>query len=182
MIEYKAGDIFAEDAEALVNAVNCVGVMGRGVALQFKRAFPENFRMYEAACRQGEVQPGNMFVFETGQFTNPRYIINFPTKRHWRDKSRQPDIDAGLASLLSEVRARDIRSIAMPALGSGLGGLPWPDVRSSIERALGVLQDVEIVVFEPRETPGAEEVITSREAPKMTEADPTRSPPSEGGD
>ena len=102
MIQYKIGDVLAEDAEALVNTVNCVGVMGRGIALQFKRAFPENFKAYVAACKRNEVQPGRMFVFETGHVTNPRYIINFPTKRHWRGKSRIEDIDAGLDALVAE--------------------------------------------------------------------------------
>jgi O-acetyl-ADP-ribose deacetylase (regulator of RNase III) len=97
MIEYKAGNILKEDAEALVNPVNCVGIMGRGLALQFKKEFPRNFTSYAAACKRNEVQPGRMFVFETGQLTNPRYIINFPTKRHWRGKSRMEDIEAGLA-------------------------------------------------------------------------------------
>ena len=96
MIEFKTGDILAEDAEALVNTVNCVGFMGRGIALQFKNVWPENFKAYAAACRRQEVQPGRMFVFETGRLTNPRYIINFPTKRHWRGKSRMEDIEAGL--------------------------------------------------------------------------------------
>ena len=96
MIEYKTGDILAEDAEALINTVNCVGIMGRGIALQFKKAFPDNFKAYEVACKREEVQPGRMFVFETNQLTNPRYIINFATKRHWRGKSRIKDIDAGL--------------------------------------------------------------------------------------
>ena len=168
MIEYKTGDIIAEDAEALVNTVNCVGVMGRGVALKFKNAFPENFKAYAAACKMGEIQPGRMFVFETGQLTNPRYIINFPTKRHWRGKSRISDIDAGLEALVSDIRARGIRSVAIPPLGSGLGGLQWSDVRRQIERALNVLQDVRIVVFEPREAPDAKEFVTSREVPNMT--------------
>ena len=122
MIEYKRGDILAEDAEALVNTVNTVGVMGGGIALQFKKAFPANFKAYAATCKRGDVQPGRMFVFETGQLTNPRYIINFPTKRHWRGKSRMEDIDAGLEALVKEVRDRGIRSIAIPPLGSGLGG------------------------------------------------------------
>ena len=92
MIEHKTGDIFAEDVEALVNSVNCVGIMGRGIALQFKKAFPKNFKAYADACKLNEVQPGRMFVFETGELANPRYIINFPTKRHWRGKSRMEDI------------------------------------------------------------------------------------------
>ena len=105
MIEFKKGDIFAEDAEALVNTVNCVGVMGRGVALQFKKAFPENFDAYARACDRKEVRPGRMFVFETGELANPRYIINFPTKRHWRRKSRIEDIDAGLKALVAAIRS-----------------------------------------------------------------------------
>src|SRR5438094_1382872 len=136
MIKYKKGDILQEDAEALVNTVNCVGVMGRGIALQFKNAFPENFKAYAAACKQGEVEPGRMFVFETGQLTPQRYIINFPTKRHWRGKSRLEDIEAGLAALAKLIRSKPIRSIALPPLGSGLGGLEWATVRPRIEAAL----------------------------------------------
>ena len=118
MIRFTTGDILAEDAEALINTVNCVGVMGRGIALQFKKAFPENFRVYADACARGEIQPGRMFVFETRQLTNPRFIINFPTKRHWRGNSRIEDIDAGLKDLVTVIRERKIRSIAVPPLGS----------------------------------------------------------------
>jgi len=96
MIEIMRGNILAADAEALVNTINCVGVMGKGIALQFKKAFPENFKAYAAACRREEVKPGRMFVFEIGQMFNPRFIINFPTKRHWRGKSRYKDISSGL--------------------------------------------------------------------------------------
>ena len=103
MIHYKIGDILHADSEALVNTVNCVGIMGRGIALLFKQAFPENFKAYAAACARDEVQPGRMFVFETGLMTNPKYIINFPTKRHWRGKSRIEDIEAGLQSLHAAV-------------------------------------------------------------------------------
>ena len=88
MIRFKTGDILAEDVEALVNPVNCVGVMGRGVARQFRKGFPENFRAYAKACRQGEVRPDRLFVFEVGALTNPRYVVNFPTRRHWRGRSR----------------------------------------------------------------------------------------------
>src|SRR3977135_3618617 len=114
MIEYRTGDILQADAEALVNTVNFVGIMGRGLALPFKIAYPENFEAYEAACAREEVQPGRMFVFETGQLTNPKYIINFPTKRHWRGNSRIEDIESGLKALAQEIRARHIRSIATP--------------------------------------------------------------------
>ena len=149
MIEYRTGNILEADAEALVNSVNCIGFMGRGIALQFKKAWPENFKAYAMACRRGEVQPGKMFVFETGSLTNPRYIINFPTKRHWRGKSRIEDIEAGLRALVDEIRGRGIRSIAVPPLGSGLGGLEWSEVRVRIEQALGDLPGVHVIVFEP---------------------------------
>jgi O-acetyl-ADP-ribose deacetylase (regulator of RNase III) len=168
MIELKMGDILAEDAEALVNTVNCVGIMGRGVALQFKQAFPENFKAYERACKMGEVEPGRMFVFDTGQLTHPRYIINFPTKRHWRGRSRIEDIQTGLDALVAEVRRRGIRSIALPPLGAGLGGLPWADVRSRIERAFLALPDVHAVVFEPTPTSETAPVPKARKIPSMT--------------
>src|SRR6266700_7180832 len=149
MIDYKHGDILAEDAEALVNTVNCVGIMGRGIALQFKNAFPENFKSYVAACERNEVQLGRMLIFKTGRLTNPKYIINFPTKRHWRGKSRIEDIDAGLVALANEIRSRNIHSIAIPPLGSGLGGLDWSNVRPRIEKCLRELDDVKVVIFGP---------------------------------
>lgn len=165
MIRYTTGDILRADAEAIVNTVNCVGIMGRGIALQFKNAFPVNFKAYEAACKRDEVQPGKMFVFETHTLTNPKYIINFPTKRHWRGKSRMEDIDSGLVALAEEIRQRGIRSIAIPPLGSGLGGLNWGDVRPRIEVALRDLPDLDVIVFEPNNTP----VTTkSREVPTMS--------------
>ena len=167
MIEYKTGDIIAEDAEALVNTVNCVGVMGRGIALQFKKAFPENFKSYAAACKRNEVQPGRMFVFETGQMY-PRYIINFPTKRHWRGKSRMEDIDAGLTALAKEIRARNIQSIALPPLGSGLGGLAWSKVRPRIESMLRGFNDLKVVLFEPGGGPLDKRINHSSAVPKMT--------------
>jgi O-acetyl-ADP-ribose deacetylase (regulator of RNase III) len=167
MIEYQTGNILGADTEALVNTVNCVGIMGRGIALQFKNAYPENFKAYEAACARNEVQPGRMFVFETGYLTNPKYIINFPTKRHWRGKSRIEDIEAGLKALTEEIRARRIRSIALPPLGSGLGGLDWSDVRRRIEMSLRDLDDLRAIVFEPHATPEGR-VTRQREVPSMT--------------
>ena len=169
MIEYKTGDVLSEKAEALVNTVNCVGVMGRGVALQFKKAFPDNFKAYAKACKADEVRPGRMFVFETNRLDNPRYIINFPTKRHWRGKSRIADIESGLVALAGEIRERGIRSIALPPLGSGLGGLEWAEVRSRIEAALGELAAaVSIVVFEPDGPPDASVMARLTEVPAMT--------------
>ena len=168
MIRFKTGDILAEDAEALVNTVNCVGVMGRGIALQFKKAFPDNFHVYADACARGGVRPGRMFVFETGALTNPRYIINFPTKRHWRGNSRIEDIDAGLKDLVTVIRERDIRSIAVPPLGAGLGGLEWSEVHPRIEKALRGFNDLDVVVFEPRGAPAAERMVQGQDVPKMT--------------
>jgi len=168
MIEYKKGDILREDVEALVNTVNCVGIMGRGIALQFKNAYPENFKAYVAACNRDEVQPGRMFVYETGRLTNPRFIINFPTKRHWRGKSRIEDIDAGLEALANEIRSRNIRSIAIPPLGSGLGGLDWSKVRPRIEKTLRRFNDVRFVIFEPSAAAEDARFNRSTNVPKMT--------------
>lgn len=168
MIRYKTGNMIIENVEALVNTVNCVGIMGRGIALQFKNAFPENFKSYADACKRNEVQPGRMFVFKTGQLTNPHYIINFPTKRHWRGKSRIEDISAGLIALAEVIRSLDIRSIAIPPLGSGLGGLNWSDVRPRIEATLKEFSDLNVVIFEPRDASEDIRVNRSSEVPTMT--------------
>lgn len=168
MIEYTSGDILRCEADALVNTVNCVGVMGRGIALQFKNAYPDNFKAYQAACKRDAVQPGRMHVFETGQLTPPRFIINFPTKRHWRGKSRIEDIEAGLVDLVKVIRDKSIRSIAIPPLGAGLGGLYWNEVRPLIEHALAELADVRVLVFEPKGAPANDKMAHAREVPKMT--------------
>ena len=168
MIELTTGDILKDDSEAIVNTVNCVGIMGRGIALQFKNAWPENFKAYRLACKREEVQPGRMFVFDTEQLTSPRYIINFPTKRHWRGKSRMQDIDSGLSALVAEIQQRGIRSIAIPPLGSGLGGLQWRDVLPRIEDAMQALPDVRVRIYEPNGAPQADKMHHSREVPHMT--------------
>ncbi len=168
MIELTSGDILKDEAEAIVNTVNCVGVMGRGIALQFKNAWPENCKAYEAACAREEVRPGQMFIFETGQLTTPRYIVNFPTKRHWRGNSRIEDIESGLVALALEIRTRGIHSIAIPPLGSGLGGLNWEYVRPLIEKYLSPLADVTVRIYEPKGAPQADKMLHSREVPKMT--------------
>ncbi len=169
-IDYRTGDLFSADAEALVNTVNCVGVMGKGIALQFKKRFPDNFKDYSEACKRKEVQPGHMFVFETRRPDgNPKYIINFPTKRHWRARSRLDDVKAGLADLADQIRRWKIRSIAMPALGCGHGGLEWEEVRSQIEKEFGDLSaDVQISVFTPEEASDTTSMTRSIEALDMT--------------
>ncbi len=168
-IQLTTGDILRSDAEAIVNTVNCVGFMGRGIAAQFKRSFPENFEAYAAACKRGEVVPGKMFVYETGMLTGPRFVVNFPTKRHWRGKSLLEDIDAGLEALVADVKARRIQSIAIPPLGCGLGGLEWSVVRPRIEQAFQSLQaDVTVIVFEPVGAPRATDMRSTQQAPKLT--------------
>jgi O-acetyl-ADP-ribose deacetylase (regulator of RNase III) len=168
MIESKQGDLLAADAEALVNTVNCVGIMGRGVALQFKEAFPENFKAYEQACKEQQVQPGRMFVFETGQLTNPKWIINFPTKRHWRGNSRMEDIESGLVALREVIETHHIRSIALPPLGSGLGGLPWPAVRTRIVNELADIPDLKLMLFEPHANSDRMKRHIKQQAPTLT--------------
>jgi O-acetyl-ADP-ribose deacetylase (regulator of RNase III) len=168
MIEDARGNLLQADAEALVNTVNTVGYMGKGIALQFKQAYPENFRTYAQAVRRGEVQPGRMLVVPTGFVTNPRYIINFPTKRHWRGRSRIEDIEAGLESLVTEIKRLRLRSIAIPPLGCGNGGLDWSDVRPRIERALEKVPDVRVLLFAPRGAPAAEDMPIRTRWPNMT--------------
>ena len=114
VIEKKAGNILESDTEAIINTVNCVGVMGKGIALQFRQAYPENFKKYKLACDRGEVQPGKMFVFSTHQMFGPTYIINFPTKRHWKGRSKIRDIKAGLDALIKEIKRLKIGSISIP--------------------------------------------------------------------
>lgn len=163
-IELRTGDIFKADADAIVNTVNCVGIMGRGIALQFKNAYPANFKAYKAACDAEKVQPGKMFVFETGKFT-PRIVINFPTKRHWKGKSRIEDIEAGLVALADEIKSRRIKSVAIPPLGAGLGGLDWDDVLPRIKAALQDLPDVDVIIFEPK---GPPDNVRASSIPNMT--------------
>ena len=167
MITYKQGDLLACETEAVVNTVNCVGIMGRGIALQFKKKYPENFKYYEVACKRGDVAPGKMFVYETHGLVNPRLIINFPTKRHWRDVSRIEDIENGLADLMSVIQQYTIKSIAVPPLGCGLGGLEWNEVKPLIESALAQLKDVEVIVFEPPGASPVDVMVHNRAMPIM---------------
>ena len=148
MIRFVQGNIFDSACEALVNPVNCVGVMGKGLALQFKRRFPANFTSYTAACRRRDLAPGRLHVFDTGAGA-PRLIVNFPTKLHWRDPSRLDHVTQGLHALTGAIAANTIRSIAIPPLGCGLGGLSWPDVRQLILHHLSPLNHVDIVVHGP---------------------------------
>jgi O-acetyl-ADP-ribose deacetylase (regulator of RNase III) len=158
MVELTQGNILKADAEALVNTVNCVGFMGKGIALQFKKAYPDNFEAYRKACAAGEVQPGRMHIFELRAMLNPKYVINFPTKRDWRANSRYEDIESGLKALVTEVRRLRIESIAVPPLGCGLGGLDWNRVRPMIESAFVELPNVRVLLFEPTGAPAARQM------------------------
>ena len=170
MIEIQQGNLLKANAEAIVNTVNCVGVMGKGIALQFKQAYPDNFRQYAKACRVSEVRPGQMFVVSTGNLFNPRYIINFPTKRHWKGKSKIEDIQTGLKALIQEVKQLGITSIAVPPLGCGNGGLSWKTVKPLIESAFLELPNVQVLLFEPQGIPEADAMLVATEKPKMTRA------------
>jgi len=171
MLELKRGDILSQDAEALVNTVNCVGIMGRGIALQFRRAFPQNYEAYRQACQRDEVQPGRMFVYDLNRLQNPRLIINFPTKRHWRGRSRIQDIESGLRDLVKVVQDRRIDSIAIPPLGCGLGGLSWGDVRPLIERAFSAVPSIQVYLYEPAGPPAPEPLAgkSNTTTPGMTQ-------------
>lgn len=168
MIKLTQGDILKADAEALVNTVNCVGIMGRGIALQFRKAFPENFKAYEAACKSHQVQPGKMFIYDLNCLYNPRFIINFPTKRHWKHKSSIDDIKSGLVDLIDAVQQYQIRSIGIPPLGCGLGGLNWSEVRPLIMEAFQCLPEVAVLLFEPAGAPQATAMVKEKKVPNMT--------------
>lgn len=147
-IECIQGDIIHADTEAIVNPVNCVGVMGRGLALQFRKSYPDNYKFYRRVCERKELAPGTMLTYERGIRDIPRYIINFPTKVHWKGSSRMEYIDQGLISLVSEVEKLSLRSIAIPPLGCGLGGMDWMDVKPRIETAFAALPDVRVLLCE----------------------------------
>lgn len=153
MITYTTGNLLKAKAEALVNAVNTVGVMGKGIALAFKKQFPDNMQAYAKACKAGEVQTGIMFVTQTKeeiqQATGIKWIVNFPTKQHWRSKSQMSWIEQGLQDLRQFMIDNQVKSIAIPALGAGNGGLDWQAVKPKIEQVLGDLENVSILVFEP---------------------------------
>lgn len=169
MIEFTEGNLLNAPVEAFVNTVNTVGVMGKGIALQFKQAYPQMFRAYEHACKAGEVQLGKVQVHDLGGLAGgPRWIINFPTKGHWRAGSRMADIESGLKDLTDTIQRLNIKSIAVPPLGCGHGGLNWDEVRPLIESALGSLPEVRVLVFAPGNTPNAATMPNRTERPKMT--------------
>ncbi|MCA0350474.1 MAG: macro domain-containing protein [Chloroflexi bacterium] len=152
MLEYCQGDLLAANTAALVNPVNCVGVMGKGLALQFRQAFPANYQAYVKACRAGEVQLGTMFVFVEMRNQRPTTVINFPTKQHWKQQSKIVDIATGLNNLITQLTRRSIDSIAVPALGCGYGGLAWAEVEPLIMQAFERLPTILVKVYPPQST------------------------------
>jgi O-acetyl-ADP-ribose deacetylase (regulator of RNase III) len=159
MIETRTGDLFEADVEAFVNSVNCAGVMGRGLARQFKERFPENLRAYKDACRADDLAPGRVLVHDRGglfydpqESDGPRYILNVATIDHWKDRARLADVQEGIRSAAREVEQRGIRSVAIPAIGCGYGGLAWADVEGAIREAFGSLGDCRTVLFPPSDS------------------------------
>jgi O-acetyl-ADP-ribose deacetylase (regulator of RNase III) len=150
MIHYTTGDILANDhlCDALVNPVNCIGVAGKGLALQFRKAYPDAFKAYALACTTGKVKVGHVYVAQISNMFYPRWLVHFPTKQHWRDPSKLEWITEGLVALRHTIEAKEIESVAVPALGCGLGGLRWEDVRREIEAVLGNVE-AEVWVYEP---------------------------------
>jgi O-acetyl-ADP-ribose deacetylase (regulator of RNase III) len=146
-IHYKHGNMLKEDVDALVNPVNTVGTMGKGLALQFKQNFPDAFPPYQKACKNGLLEIGQVLVVP--RTSPPRFVIHFPTKKHWRSQSQLSYISQGLDALVHSMDEHNIQSIALPALGCGLGGLAWPEVRSLIENSYQTKPDVHWLVFEP---------------------------------
>ncbi len=168
MIEEGHGDLLKADTEALINTVNTVGIMGKGIALQFRRVYPEMFKEYERAARAGNIRLGEMFVWATGLLTGPRYVINFPTKGHWRARSKVRDIVAGLDDLVRVLRELEIESVAVPPLGCGNGGLRWSEVEPVIRGALDAVPNVRVLLFAPEGAPAASSMATRERRPPMT--------------
>lgn len=171
MIHEARGDLLKADVQALVNTVNTEGVMGKGIALQFKNAYPDMFKAYADACAHHSVQLGKVHIYDAGSIgEGPRWIINFPTKGHWRSKSRLADIDNGLVDLVSAIQRLQIQSIALPPLGCGNGGLEWADVRPRIEKAMAAVPEVRVELYAPTGAPPATAMVNRTRKPKLTAA------------
>jgi O-acetyl-ADP-ribose deacetylase (regulator of RNase III) len=168
MIEEATGNLLEADAEALVNTVNTVGIMGKGIALQFRQAFPEVYLEYRRACDHNELSPGSVQVVPIQRLDGPRYVINLPTKRHWKGKARLGDIDSGLRALANAIKEFKIASVAVPPLGCGNGGLRWSDVEPRIRQALGSLDGVRVLLYPPEGAPIADRMPIAMKKPKMT--------------
>jgi len=169
MVNYISGNILRDKSEAIVNTVNCVGVMGKGLALQFKKAFPENFKQYKTACNKKQIKIGQMYITNFGDMLDKKYIINFPTKNHWRGKSKYEYIESGLDDLINKIHDYNIKSIAIPPLGSGLGGLDWNIIKKMILDKLSPIHDLELNIYEPNNNINAKNIIINTKEPNMTQ-------------
>ncbi|WP_027710347.1 macro domain-containing protein [Zooshikella ganghwensis] len=149
MISFQRGDIFTAESDAIVNPVNCMGIMGKGLALEFKKRFPDNFEHYKIECQQGNLSPGITLFYESSTLGKKIFIINFPTKNHWREKSKLSYIDDGLTDLLRKLNDYSINTVTLPALGVGLGGLPWQQVKLLLVKKLAP-SEIEFTVMEPK--------------------------------
>ena len=168
MMRFTQGNLLEAPVEAVVNTVNTVGVMGKGIALMFKERFAENYKAYAAACKAGEVRVGSMFVTAGVELDGPRWIINFPTKKDWKHPTRLEWVQSGLKALREVIIEKQIGSIAIPPLGCGNGGLDWSVVRPMIEAALSDLPGVEVLVYEP--TAKYQNVAKKKGVEKLTPA------------
>lgn len=150
-LTFKTGDMFQESAEAIVNTVNCVGVMGKGVALEFKHRWPENFKAYKRLCDSQQLRPGKVYVHQVGDMLTDgrRFLVNFPTKDHWRAKSKMEFIDTGLDDFIAQILKLKIKSVVMPPLGCGNGGLDWSEVKALLTDKLTPIEGVDFIVFAP---------------------------------
>jgi len=156
-IFFEKGNLFETGAEAIVNTVNCVGVMGKGVALEFKNRWPDNFKAYKKLCQNKHLRPGGVFIFDTDDLfgdskKHQRYLINFPTKDHWRSKSKLSYIEQGLDDLLVKLESLNIKSVALPPLGCGNGGLDWDEVKLLLEKKLSKMQSADFYIYGPKES------------------------------
>jgi len=169
MIIYQKGDLFKKlnNVEAIINTVNCMGVMGKGIALEFKKRYPENFRIYRSKCLNKELTIGNSFIYRIPNSEHTKFIINFPTKKHWRNPSKIEYIEAGLDDLINLIEEYDIKSIAMPALGCGNGNLDWNIVKPLIEKKLKPLEHINIFIFEPSNSTEKKN-ISPKKKPRLT--------------
>ncbi|MCX2533360.1 macro domain-containing protein [Plesiomonas shigelloides] len=169
MIQYVTGNILHDQADAVVNTVNTVGVMGKGLALQFKKAYPNNFSAYKKACDTHALTTGQVLAVSVNALSAPYYVINFPTKSHWKANSKMEFIESGLVALKKEVARLGLKSVAIPALGSGLGGLPWDKVKHVIEQSLSDVPEIDWRIYPPQDAPPASAMINKTKKPKMTQ-------------
>ena len=163
MITFVSGNIFDSPAQVITNTVNCVGVMGKGLALEFKNKFPKMFDDYQARCKNRMVKPGEPYLWEDDKVQ----ILNFPTKRHWRENSLLEDIEEGLQYLANHYQEMGIYTLALPALGCANGGLKWEDVKALMIKYLSDIPDFEVFAYLPQVASQKSHTDYSEDAPQI---------------